>query len=186
MFPSWSQHVQGWTCSRDVLLETSVHWIFDQFQARGIKSTGNHRQFPRARHFCCSSSMMGGVARAELPHGKMLHYCTPAFPIIAPSDISWSAWATLHFQTIKCISKNVKGAVIEGNKIATTSILNCWFLDFFFPDCYLFSPPSRALGQRGMFSFKQRQRKRLPCLPVTLEHKELLCLYGRGSKGRVS
>lgn len=38
-----------------------------------------------------------------------------------PSDTSWWAWATLHFQTIKCISKNVKGAVIEGNKIATTS-----------------------------------------------------------------
>lgn len=64
------------------------------------------------------------------------------------------------------------------------------FLVFSPPACYLFSPPSQApvlrARQRGMFSYKQRRRKRLPCLPVTLEYKELLCLYGRGSKGSVS
>lgn len=80
------------------------------------------------------------------------------------------------------------GAMIEGYKIATTSIFNWVF--FFFQTAIFFPPPSGApvLGvrQRGMFSFKQRRRKRLPCLPVTLEHKELLCLYGKGSKGSVS
>lgn len=64
------------------------------------------------------------------------------------------------------------------------------FFFFFFPDSDLFSPPSQALvlraRQRGMFSFNQRQREGLSCLPVPLEHKELLCLYGRGSKGSVS
>lgn len=136
MFPSGSQHVQGWTCSRDVLLETSVHWIFDQFQAKRFKPTGNHRQFPRARHFCCSLSMMGDVAHAELHHGKTLHYCTQAFPITAPSDTSRSAWATLHFGQLTASVKMSDGAMIEGYKTATTSIFNWGF----FPDCYLFSP----------------------------------------------
>lgn len=69
------------------------------------------------------------------------------------------------------------GAMIKGYKKAT-SIFN-WLV--FFSRLLPFSPPSWApvLGvrQRGMFSFKRRRRKRLPCLPVTLEHKELLCLY---------
>lgn len=68
MFPSWSQHIQGWTCSRDVILETSVHWIFGQFQGKGFKPTGNKREFLQASHFCCSLSMTGGFAPSELHH----------------------------------------------------------------------------------------------------------------------
>lgn len=134
MFPSWSQHVQGWTCSRDVLLETSVHWIFDQFQARGFKPTGNHRQFPRARHFC-SLSMMGNVAHAELHHGKKLHYCT--LQLWIPPGQHEPPF------TLRQLTASVKlsdGAMIEGYKTATTPIFN-WFS--FFQTATFFPHPPR-------------------------------------------
>lgn len=177
MFPSWSQHVQGWTCSRDVLLETSVHWIFDQFQARGFKPTGNHRQFPRAD----TSAACQWWGMLHMQNCAMEKSC---ITVHAALDTSWSAWATLHSQTINCSSKTVWWCHDWGIQDSNNTHFQ---LIFFFPDCYLLSPPTQApvlrVRQRGMFSFKQRQRKRLPCLPVTPEHKELLCLYGGGSKG---
>lgn len=41
-----------------LLLETSVHGIFDQFQAKGFKCTGNKRQFPQTIPCCCCLSMI--------------------------------------------------------------------------------------------------------------------------------
>lgn len=57
-----------------------------------------------------------------------LHYCTPAFPIIAASVTSWSAWATLHFQTINCVSKNVWRRYDWGTQDTNNIHFNCFFL----------------------------------------------------------
>lgn len=179
MFPSWSQHIQGWTCSRDVILETSVHWIFGQFQAKGFKPTGNKREFLQASHFCCSLSMTGGFAPSELHHEEKhfisVHLWRPLIQHEPPFT----------FGQLTALVKMSDVAMTDEYRIAIMFIFN-WF----FSDCCLFSTHYQAsvlwVRQRGMFSFKECRRKRLPCLPVTLEYKELLCLYGRGSKGSVS
>lgn len=99
-----------------------------------LNQVGNHRQFPRARHFC-SLSMMGNVAHAELHHGKKLHYCT--LQLWMPPGQHEPPF------TLRQLTASVKlsdGAMIEGYKTATTPIFN-WFS--FFQTATFFPHPPR-------------------------------------------